>query len=161
MGEAIILTNDFTIHGLRRLEVMQMGSPVEAAPWVASLPPFAEETVKVHRSHEEELGVHHLWLMWRPREVVQNALPGLAVGVCWWIADGQRMRDALEDAAAWHQVMLDGWPARAWTAKMPAGITAGTEVELDMGTAVGSIRVVLDMDERVPERCVVVGGGQE
>ena len=151
------MTNDFTVHGLRRLELMQMGAPVEAAPWVASLLPFAEETLKLHRSHEADVDVHHLWMTWRPREVVNNALPGLAVGVCWWVAPGQRMRDALEDAAAWHYLMLEQWPARAWTGKMPAGITAGTEIELDMGTAVGSILVVLDVDERVPERCVVVG----
>lgn len=156
VAEAMILTNDMTVHGLRRLEVMQMGAAVEAAPWVESLPPFAAETVTLHRQYEEELGVHHLWLTWQPREVVGRPVEGVERGVYWWIGRDQRIREALADAAAWHFVMLDCWPTAAWIARMPKGMAAGTVVKLDMGERDGEIEVVLS-EGAVARRFVVVG----
>lgn len=156
MVEAAILTNDVTRQGLRRLELMQMGAAVDGEMWAGALPPFADETLKLHRTYEAGLDVHHLWLTWRPREVVHNILPGLTAGVCWWIGEGQRISEALEAAAAWHQVMLGAWPTHAWLEKMPSGMEAGVSVVLEMGSREGAIDVILS-EGAVPRRCVVVG----
>lgn len=69
MAEAVMVLNDVTRQGLRRLHVM--GSKVDVDPLIQEhVPADAIDDVEVRRVPEKEMGVEHVWLTWHAREMV-------------------------------------------------------------------------------------------
>ena len=155
MIETLVL-NDLTIYGLRRMHVVRMGKPVELDNWRDQVPGEATE-VTVARTHEADLDVHHLWLVWNGREIVNFVLPdGREVwGALWWITESVSWST---DLAANLYVMKTGQlPSEVWMSELPKGAT--DEITVDI-TGQGELSLKLVKVDWVPKRFVIaVNGG--
>jgi len=98
-----LVSNDLTVHGLRRLHVMASGR-IDVGRWLEMTPGDARHLAKAHQ-HEDELGAWHLWLVWNARERVTFETVGSngervrLVGVLWYVDKGETLSWAGEMAA--------------------------------------------------------------
>jgi len=101
-----ILINDASHAWLRRVHVVGMGGPPSLDEWLTRLPGVCMDTLTVMRYEENDLGLHHLWLWWKPRETVFLRFPDgqTKLAVAWWIGSDS-FRKAAENAAT--QYFLD------------------------------------------------------
>lgn len=181
MSEEVLLENDLTEGGLRRMHVMGMGEAPDVVRWREMVPPEAEG-VEVFRTQEEAIGVHHLWFVWGAREVVDltphpdasQSLPHprpLSQGergeggdgvsgevVMWQVGTGDTLSWSIDLAATMFRLRLGRWPDTAWVRKLPPG--APVEMETTPSRVEGRDEICkLRIVEAgwVPKRFVVVG----
>lgn len=114
-----VLNDSLSLDGIRRLHILQMGSPVDLSRWIGRVPVVCEGMLARTSWVEEALGVWHLLLVWRARELVTLQAPGMAglPAVMWGIdrmvrrsKDGKRhgpqtVRQAIDEAACYFELM--------------------------------------------------------
>lgn len=95
-----LLINDISRAWLRRLHVMGMGAMPSLDEWLARLPGSCTDTLTILRYEESDIGIHHLWLWWKAREMVLLSFPDSRrkMAVVWWIGS-DNFRKAAENAA--------------------------------------------------------------
>ena len=165
MGEEVLVLNDLTEYGLRRMHVVSMGRPVERDVWLERVPGEAIEHVNCIQTKEEGLDVWHLWVVWNCREMVtvspaltpalsQEGEGATRKGVLWYVGKGIPVSFAVEVGAEVYGRTVGRWPgvclARSWPKEAP---------ELywwkpGNGTW-GSVDVALAVAEWVPQGFVV------
>jgi hypothetical protein len=131
MDDEIILIDDLTPDGLRRLHVMQMGEPVKVENWITRVPMASIHTCHSTDWVEKEIGMHHLLLFWKPREMVALRHPSTSSGreaqetpvevVMWWIdvKAGDTIRKCADDAACLFSLLHTWLPTKAAVRKLP------------------------------------------
>jgi len=141
-----IVENELLETGVRVMHVLRMGAPVELDAFLDVVPPFGRETLVSWADEEAMLGVHHLWLVWNVRELMDGR-------VYWWLRPGETLRDGIHEAATLFCVETGDWPEVAWVRAMPSG--GQVEVEVDDGL----VRVALLEAGWAVRGCGVVGLG--
>lgn len=138
----VVVQDDCSRLGLRVVHVMRMGAPVEVEEYLGMVPGVAMETAHWIRREERELGVHHLYLMWKAREGVRILTPwpplpfsaksGEGVkwveAVVWWVAPGETLREAAKAAAGEFWVKWGRKADTVWVKKLATEGTEDTEV---------------------------------
>lgn len=152
-SEELLVDNDLTVYGLRRMHVTRMGGEVDASRWYELVPNEGMETLTLARHYDKALDVHHLWLLWHCREVITLAVDGAErLAVLWWIGEGETLRWAADLAACTYRMRLGKWATRAVVRNLPAGATEEIEASLKNERA----RLRLERADWVPQRHVVV-----
>jgi hypothetical protein len=108
-----VLRNDLSFDGIRRIHIIRMGKRVDAERWLQLVPEAAMGMLARPEWEESGLGMHHLLLAWRAREVVSLAQLGTdAEAVMWGIDQARRqpVRQAIDEAASWHKAVYDELP---------------------------------------------------
>lgn len=161
---ARVVEDVVTSGGLRQVHVVSMDGPVDVRRWVNELAPgeAAAGDVQIYRVHEADVGVHHAWLVWHAREVVEIFAAGDGgesrfQGVMWWVGPEEGLRYSIDVAAAVYRAKLGRWPVQAWVRKLPRGATA--EVAIDGLYGEEPEVVALGEAGWVPPRFVVLAGG--
>lgn len=132
--DEVLVENVISNYGLRQVHVIRQGNPVDALPWSEMVPEDAWELKNLYAIHEEELDVHHLYVVWNARELVdlsKRAGAPLRYGVLWFIAPGETVSWAVELAACRYERIFHRWPTRAWMLKVDAAYPE--EILLDCG----------------------------
>ena len=125
MGDEIILKDDLTRFGLRRLHVMKMGEPVKVENWMSRVPLVSIHTCFTNVWVENPVGMHHLLICWKVREVIKILSRGKEqVVVMWWIdvKSGDTIRKAADEAACLFSAMFPWMPTKAALKILPNGI---------------------------------------
>jgi hypothetical protein len=157
MGEMTVLENDLTGYGLRRVHVISMGGAVDPAPWAALANDDEREGIKGWRYVEPDLDVHHLWLAWQVRELVQ--LNGLGEVMLWHVRKGESMSFGIDCASVAYWLAKGKAPSEALAVTWPKNSpkTYMGWVPDKSGDGEGSdVVLVLTVDERVPGGFVAV-----
>lgn len=119
MASEMVMSDTLSLDGIRRLHVLRMGGEVDLARWMGRVPVVCEGTLARTSWVEEALGVWHLLLVWRARELVTLQAPGMdgLPAVMWGIdrmvrrgKDGKRygpqsVRQAIDEAACYFEMM--------------------------------------------------------
>lgn len=130
MASEMVVQDALSLDGIRRLHVMRMGGPVDLARWMERVPVIAEATLARVTWQEEALGVHHLQLVWRARELVNLQIGGMGLlpAVMWGIdrmvrrgqggkkQGPQTVRQAIDEAAGYYELMTGELPSMAMVA---------------------------------------------
>lgn len=119
----MMLHNDISSYGLRRVHVVQMGAPVDATNWLGVIPDAADDLARSHRWVEEPLGIHHLLILWPAREVVHlvgepEEWRGTDV-LLWKLGKGESIRDGSIQAAVTYLEYFERWPDRVGVRSLP------------------------------------------
>lgn len=157
MSETLVL-NDLTACGLRRMHIVRMGAPVQLDNWIDQVPGEAINLLKVACTHEQDLDVHHLWMVWNAREMVNFILPDRqqVLGTLWWIEKGESVRWSTDLAANLYVLKTGRMPDQVWIRERPKAAT--DEIEVDI-TRQGVITLRLDTKLWIPTRFVIVVNG--
>jgi hypothetical protein len=121
MTGEVILKNDLTHYGLRRLHVLQMGKPVKD-DWIKQVPFNSIKTCISTSWVNEAVDIYHLFLCWKVREVVQIQMGDtLQEVVMWWIdvKEGETIRKCADDAACLFSLLHTWLPTKAAVRKLP------------------------------------------
>lgn len=119
MASEMVMSDTLSLDGIRRLHILRMGAEVDAARWMGRVPVVCEGTLARTSWVEEALGVWHLLMVWRAREMVTLQAPGIEglPAVMWGIdrlvrrgKDGkshgpQTVRQAIDEAAGFYELM--------------------------------------------------------
>lgn len=97
--DEVVVKNELDCGGVRTLHVMRGGQPVGRDKWIDAVPAPGWDSLWVRVEEEKALGVYHLWIFWKARELVRHAEME-NVGALWWM-DRMTVRDALVRAAEW------------------------------------------------------------
>lgn len=122
-SEDTIIQDDLTRLGLRRLHVMRMGEPVKVESHILRVPLPSIHTLVETEWEEKDLGMFHLLLCWKVREVVKIHAQGTdREVVAWWIdmEAGDTIRKAADDACCYFSAMFTWLPTVAAVSKIPA-----------------------------------------
>ncbi|MBA4420247.1 MAG: hypothetical protein C0391_03795 [Anaerolinea sp.] len=130
MSEEVCLENDMSRFGLRRLHVICLGEPVKIENWTQHVPMSSIHTCSSVAWVEKPVGMHHLQIYWKAREVVKIFDPSTGSGdkelvvVMWWIdvKAGDTIRTAADDAACFFSAMYPWMPTKAALSNLPKGI---------------------------------------
>jgi hypothetical protein len=154
-----LVENSLSRLGLRTLHVIRYGAAVDVDQWLGEVPGEAAGTVKVVRTCEEELGIHHAYIHWNAREMVEFQGAPVRYGVLWYIAHGERMRDAIEFASCLYRTLTGVYPRTIWAEKVPEGAPEVFELEgfeKDRGSLLPA-QVSLKEGWWVPQRYILAG----
>jgi len=143
-----ILENSLSEHGVHWLHLVQMGAPIEAAPWLARIPEYSRPLAETQHQHEEELDLHHLRIWWPARElvVVDGSSPDWLYGqqaLLWAMDKKQTLRDAIMYAGIAFMDLVGQWPIVALVQSRPVGATE-------------MVTVYEDTEERIAVRLVAL-----
>ena len=160
--EAKVVENSISRLGLRTVHVVGFDGPVKAEEWVKEyVPGEALGLVSLIRRSEPEIGVHHLEITWNAREMVEFKDIPVRYGALWFIAKGERMRDAIDLASTLYRLRVGVYPRKAWVNKLPVGAPEMVEIEVlaedRAQLAVPLQQISLRETWWVPERYVCVG----
>ena len=156
----VMVENDLTEFGLRRVHVMAMGKPVELDNYLEYIPVDALDAQQASYQ-EEDTGTWHLWLYWSAREVVTLRIgsphgdAGSARPVkagMWFVEKGGRMSWGIDLAATMYRLRLGRWPERALVRKLPEG----TPSTMRVADGSGETTLAVEAAAWVPEQFVVV-----
>lgn len=149
-SDELVICDDLSSCGLRRLHVLRQGSRVGRERWLGMVPPQSVGTLRVVEYHEELLGVWHLRVYWGARELVR--FPDRVQPVMLWhLEPGQRFGDAVLQAAFAYWNTCDQAPAQAWLPRLPEQAPRAIELQDGVSLPIGA-------GEWVPAHCVAVGG---
>lgn len=151
--DEILVENAISQFALRQIHVIRQGKKVDPLPWVERVPDDARELMKLFRVYEEELDVHHLYLVWNARELVDLSRTAAPVryAVVWFVADGETASWTIEVAACAYERIFKRWPKVAWLQKVLSHYPK--ELRLDCGEL-----IQVEQADWVPqERYVCVG----
>jgi hypothetical protein len=165
-----VLRNDLSFDGIRRVHIIRMGKRVDAERWLQLVPEAAMGMLARPEWEESGLGMHHLLLAWRAREVVSLAQLGTdAEAVMWGIdrARRQSVRQAIDEAACHHQAMFDELPDTAVVPKILEKILKEKLEELNkrsvytmwwgsIDSEPGAWKITVHARSWVPPNCVIV-----
>ncbi len=156
-NEEMILLNELTRTGYRRLHVARMGQPPDLQNWIARLPVCSVDTLTAAHYEERTLGIYHLWLCWLARETVQLGYPDRKKwGVMWFIGKGTRFRDAAAEAAERYYLDLAKDGTMCLTQRLPTGAPDDGRIRINvLGT---EIELRLREEDWVPMGYLVVEG---
>lgn len=76
MPDGVVVRNDVSRYGLRRLHILRAGQPVDEAAWLAAVGITADELLARLEFKEEFMGMHHLRLYWRDKGGTHDVRPG-------------------------------------------------------------------------------------
>lgn len=113
MDDEKVLQNDLAGDGIRRLHIIRMGEQVDTQRWINLVPVAALPLLAKPEWDEPDLGIWHLLLAWRAREVVSLAQLGMDAEVVMWGIDRARrqpVRQAIDEAASCHMATFDELP---------------------------------------------------
>lgn len=118
------------------MHLVQMGAPIEAAPWLAWIPEYSRSLAETQRQHEEDLDLHHLRIWWPAREMVtvDGGGPDWLKGktaLLWSIDRGQKLREAIMYAGIAYMDITARWPSMALVQSLPTGATKTVTVYED------------------------------
>lgn len=156
----VVVVNDLTRYGLRRLHVMRMGGRPDWQHWRQMVPAAALDSLEYIERHEPAIGVEHLELWWHVREMVRVAPPPgrEMVGVMWYVERGERLSEAIERATIEYYLAVDRWPVVGlYPARggVPDELVMATG-EDEAGKALPPLRLPLQVAAWLPERCIFV-----
>lgn len=126
MTDCIVVQNDMTRAGLRRLHLMS-NQPIDQVQalrrWAHTGRPVDCTAV----NDLDETRIHHLRAEWRPREAMYYTFRSEGTGrkhpvVVWALEPGQRISAAAVDAALIHYGVFQYWPSCAWVRTWPRGL---------------------------------------
>lgn len=155
MSDEMLVLNDMSRAGYRRIHVMRMGEEPARVKWIAGVVPAEvdEDQVTAAEYREEGLDVYHLWLHWYAREMVRLVVGSKSVWSCWWYVGEMTLRVAADCAATVFRRNMGRWPERFLVRSLPKGVESGTLVMTsDQGEVVG---LPLEVEGWVPAKIVV------
>jgi len=159
-GAEVLLKNDLTCFGLRRVHVVSDRKVADWRRWLrtAGMPFEAEGSLAVWQYEDAAVRFWHLWMVWHVRgEVVGVQCGGVKLcGVLWYVEPGETMGKVIEDAAMRFWLYFDRQPAVAWAASLQKG--APDHVELEAGN--GKVWIDVRAAGWAPKRCVFVCGSE-
>lgn len=133
------------------LHVVRYGAPVSDA-WFEHCKPKGAEAER--RWQDPDISsLHHLELRWPVREA-RELHHGSLVRPCvvWGLVSGQRLTEAVQDAAEDHKMELGQYPIYGYVRRLPSGIEEPVDIEI----AEGAEPVTLYLASWVPEKFIVV-----
>jgi hypothetical protein len=156
MAEEFELKNDLTGFGLRRIQVMSMGEPVNPENWLPMVAPDASD-LQLIKSYDDDLDIHYLWLVWHAREPVMMQLDQDSVrSVLWWIYPKDcGIAWAADLAAGYYKQVYGDWPGRIMTRNLPTNAKEEIEASFLKNDQVFKAVIPISADRRVPEGFVV------
>lgn len=114
-----LIENSISKFGLRTLHYIKFGSQVDARVGMGLIPGEAIDLVRIHRSVEEPLGIHHLFYTWQAREMIEFQNQPVRYAVLWWIAKGENMSWSIELASCLYKVLMGRYPKTVWVNRTP------------------------------------------
>lgn len=159
-----LLYDELTRCGLRRVHVARMGAKPDRARWLERVPGEALGLLSAYEYEEERIGVHHLYLVWQARQMVElvPAADGRSgvLAAMWYIDTGETLRDAADCAGTLYQIKTGRWPTAILTSELPKGVAEGTAVTVQCEA--GTVEVALRVARWAPKRyALAVGDGWE
>lgn len=154
---AITVVEDYlSEYGLRVMHAVDFSAPVCKADLEALVPFEGRELATYYPGVDEELKMHHLYVAWHAREVVDLSCWGsfeARYAVLWCIGKGESVSVSIELAIDIYLKAIGVMPQCVWLRKM---LKDYPEVyETDRGDEAYALRLI--EDERVPERFIVLG----
>ena len=124
----VLMANDLTRYGLRRVHVMRMGARPERERWLALAPGEVDlDDMSVIETREDGLDVWHLHVCWHARELVKLEGGEQGMAVMWYLG-GQPVRLGVDCAATLFNMRTGRLPRAALIGKLPRGTVAGVMV---------------------------------
>ena len=154
--EETLIENSLSRLGMRTLDIMRYGKPVNSDPWLLMVPGEAREHAVIYRRVEPGLNMHHMLITWNAREMVEMQNTPLRFGVWWWIENGERMSHAIDMAASLFKIRTGEYPTRCWVKELPKNAPDSYEIE-GFSNEPPTKPVTLRMADWIPERFVCVG----
>ena len=156
MSDETVVKNGLSVYGLRQVHVIRMGKPVERENWLHLLPVEIDwHDVTMAEYLDKGMGIHHLWINWHAREMIQIKYPdGRPEISFWWWIGTMGVRLSTDCAATVYRRKIGKWPERVMIGKLPKGAQEGALIEArDMGDRT---EIPLRVADWVPSKFVVV-----
>lgn len=154
---AITVVEDYlSEYGLRVMHAVDFSSPVCEADLEALVPFEGRELATYYPGMDDELKMHHLYVAWHAREVVDMSCLGgfeARYAVLWCIGKGESVSVSIELAIDIYLKAIGVMPQCVWLRKKMENYP--DVYETDRGDQVYALRLI--EDERVPERFIALG----
>lgn len=151
-----LIENSISRFGLRTLDIIRFGQPVDVERWLKLVPGEAWDLVMVARRVEPELQIHHAVITWNAREMVGFKDAPIKYGALWWINKHEHMSDAIDLASSLFKLRTGEYPTRCWVNELPKEAPDAYEIE-GFTNDPPKKPITLRMAGWVPERFVCVG----